>query len=335
MKFLIYIIAILILYSCNSSPKYSLKGIEKLKILNSPTIVHEFNSDYPASVYMLGDSLLYATLEKSENCMKIINLKLQTSFDFGKIGLGDKEFLGLDFIHSVNIAKTLLVDNNKKKIWSLTCTNDSATVQEYIPYPNSIYVGSELNVSPNYIVGRKVGEGEKMFFIYNRQNGEKKDVEILSIVDFDFVDMNYTYAPVLAFNEKKQRIIAAFYFFDMYCVYDLSGKCISTHRISNNYLPSINKRYRSVDFNGDLSGCIRSFSTSEYCYLLRRCTNETKGDYVLLQLDWDGNIVNAYQLPNTVSGQFYIDSEQEKLYIIQQRLEGDEEIFSVVSYLLF
>ena len=46
-------------------------------------------------------------------------------------------------------------------------------LKEYIPYPDSIFISSETNLSKNYIVGRKIdATNPNMFFVYNQYFGK-------------------------------------------------------------------------------------------------------------------------------------------------------------------
>lgn len=190
-------------------------------------------------------------------------------------------------------------------------------------------------LSDNYIVGRQVdGTEGKMFFIYNRAKGNFSEVNRFFDLKEPISDYNYAFASTIALNEQQNRIIAGMYFFDMIHIFDLEGRHIHTFRFSEHCIPEVNSSTKMLALGNGYSGFIRCFPTEKY--LLRISGNPIKGKAgkMLIQTDWNGNLVNSYRFVENVSGQFYIDERTRKLYIIRNSRNADlnEEMFDVVSY---
>jgi hypothetical protein len=210
-------------------------------------------------------------------------------------------------------------------------------------YPTTIWRSGESNISQNFISGRKVGSGEKMFYIYDRNNDTVITVDYYPPMNLnEELDLNYIYAPCVSLNEEKNRIIIGMFYFDMLQIYDLSGNRLKTCCLSDNCIPKFNK---SDDMGTVMRQCemglIRSFATKNYCYFLRitrdfSSDNDTKPS-MLIQTDWEGNLINAYHIMDVVLGHFYIDEQNWKMYIIRNRLVPDihvNEVYDIVSYQL-
>ena len=101
------------------------------------------------------------------------------------------------------------------------------------------------------------------------------------------------------------------YFFDMFHVYDLFGKRIKTYSFSKNYSLSL---YRGVTMENIVQKCsegiVRAFPTMDYCYFLRIKRDHV--DNMLIQVNWDGELINAYRTSDEIEGQFYIDEKRKK-----------------------
>jgi hypothetical protein len=78
----------------------------------------------------------------------------------------------------------------------------------------------------------------------------------------------------------------------------------------------------------------------DYCYFLRVARDFSSGSTkfrMLIQTNWEGELINAYHIPDKVLGHFYIDEQNRKMYIVRHRLVPDihiVEIFEIVSYQL-
>lgn len=338
MKPIIVIFILLCLHSCISEREEFISiDLSDAQTLESSEVICEFEEKYPVAL-AVKDSFAYVIQAKSDTCMCMLNLntgKVMTSF--GAMGHGENDLLNPDFILSTEQTDVLLDVGNLGKLMKVDYDADEGVkLSEYIAYPESLLTSSELNFSENYIVGRKVDAYEKnMFYIYEKNKGNLRDIPCYPELGFPITDYNYFYAPVLALNEKKKRVVAGMYFFDLFQLYDLSGHRINTFSFSEHSIPRVDKKSRQLDLRQGYSGIIRVFPTERYCYMLRMTTGaESSSDqFMLIQVDWDGQLVNSYRFKDKVCGQFYVDEQQRKIYIIKQYINGnDDEIYAIVAY---
>jgi hypothetical protein len=337
MKKILIKLLLLLMLSCNSQKEnFVFIDLAKATVLEAPDIIYSFLDKYPFAV-TVRDSIVYAILIRSDTSLVAISLETQQLIQsFGVAGHGPGDILAPAFISTIGYKEVLLQDAAAikfKKIGTSRLTS-RYIIEEYMDCPNLIFRSGETNISENFIAGRRVGTG-KMLYIYDRNANNVIDIDYFpSIKTNPSVDLNYIYAPTIALNEKRNRIIAGMFFFDKFHLYDLEGQRINSFSFSKNPIPSFSR----YDLQNDIVrksnfGIIRSFPTKNYCYLLRIRRDQTAN--MLIQLNWEGELVNAYIIPDDVQGQFYIDEENNKLYIVRHRIVSDsEEVFEIVAYLL-
>lgn len=339
MKIVFYFILCVSIFSCTSTKNNSdFIDLSESIILQSPETILRFEDKYPVSIKIV-DSLLFVINVKADTCIDVYNIETRQKIkSLGPVGHGADDMINPNFILSVDEDRVLLDEGNLKKIVEIE-KDDNGTLQlkEYIPYPDSIFISSETNLSKNYIVGRKIDAiNGKMFFVYNRNNGKILEVECPFTLNESVSDYNYTFAPIVALNEQQNRIIVGMYFFDLIHVYDLEGKHIQTFKFSEKCIPDVNKNTKTLALDNGYSGFIRCFPTEKYCYLLRVIVSPMaeKTERMLIQTDWNGNMINSYRFVDNVSGQFYIDEKAHKVYIIRNGWDADinEEVFDIVSF---
>ena len=328
-----------ILGSCNKNHTETIHplDISNHSVIDSIETIIEFNDKYPVSL-AAKDSLLYVICVKSDTCLHVVNLntkKLMTSL--GTVGHGPNDLINPNFILSLNHSDILLDVGNLHKIIRIKNNAGQIELSADIPYPEPIFLSSELNMSANYIVGRKVDSAEEsMFFIYNKNTKQLIKSDYYPSLSTPVKDKNYVYAPVLAANETKNRIIVGMYFFDLLHIYDFSGNQIQTCSFSEKYTPRIDKKAGFIHLEDGYSGITRAYPTEKYCYLLRSEKDENGiSSDMLIQIDWDGNLIHSYKFEDHVSGQFYVNEDSNTLYIIRNYMRSDDEdIFAIVSYSL-
>lgn len=305
-KIVPFVFLVLFMSSCNSVNKdFDFIDLSNSAILQSPETILSFDDKYPTSVKVV-DSLLLVMYVKADTCVDVFNIHTKQKIkSLGPVGHGADDLVSPNFILSVDNDKVLLDEGNLKKILEIKHDTDSMYLKEYIPYPDPIFISSETNFSKNYIVGRKIdGIEGKMFFVYNRNTEAITEVKCSFDLEESVSDYNYTFAPTIAFNEQKNRVIAGMYFFDMIHIYDLECKHINTFSFSEKCIPKVNKDTRMLALENGYSGFIRCFPTEKYCYLLRMTVDPIKEnpENMLIQIDWDGNLVNSYRFVDNVSG---------------------------------
>lgn len=335
MEKLFCLLVLSILTSC-SFPKneFSYIDLSKSIVLDSAETIFDFEDKYPISV-KASDSLLYVIQIKSNNCMMTLNLNTNKLINsFGHVGHGPNELVNPDFILSTDNSEILIEDGDSRKIMKVYQNSDTVKLVEYIKYPEAIFISSEINFSENFIVGRKVDALEgKMFFVYNRNTGTIFEEDYFPKLNNPVSDLNYTFAPAIAFNEQKNRIVAGMYFFDMFHLYDLTGKRINTFCFSEKSIPKVKKK--ALNLQDGYSGIIRVFPTDDYCYLFRitKKPTDSRVEKMIIQINWEGELINSYRFMDDISGQFYVDENSRKLYIIRNYINlEDNEIYGIVSY---
>lgn len=341
MKKLIYLLLFSFLVSCNLSKNESKNEFFRIDlsesiIMDSMETIFDFYDKYPVAV-KISDSLMYIIQTKAEDCIMVLNMHTKQIVDsLGRVGHGPNDLINPNFILSADNSEVLIEDGNLKKMMKIEQSVDSLKIMEYIEYPDPIFLGSEINLSANFIVGRKVDALEgKMFFVYNRNTDSIFEINCYPKLEESISDVNYAFAPAIAFNEHKNRIVVGMYFFDMFHLYDLTGEYIKTCCFSEKFIPNIDKKTKRLDLSNGYSGIIRTFSTNDYCYLLRMIqkSENDQPKYMIIQLDWEGELINSYLFNDDISGQFYVDEKMKKIYVIRRYINiEDEEIFSIVSY---
>lgn len=339
MKIILSFVLFAFVVSCTSVvDDFDLVDLSESTVLQSSETLLKFDDKYPTSV-RLADSLLFVIYVKADTCIDVYNIETKQKIkSLGPVGHGADDLMNPNFILSADNDRVLLDEGNLKKIVEIEKNAvDSIVLKEYIPYPDSISTSSETNLSENYIAGRKIDSIDgKMFFVYNRRTGKILEVKCPFTLNESVSDYNYTFAPIVALNEQQNRIIVGMYFFDLIHVYDLEGRHINTFKFSEKCIPDVNKNTRMLALENGYSGFIRCFPTEKYCYLLRVAVNPMaeKTEKMLVQTDWNGNLIKSYRFVDNVSGQFYIDECAHKIFIIRNGWDTDinEEIFEVVSY---
>jgi hypothetical protein len=234
----------------------------------------------------------------------------------------------------------LLEDGNLKKILKIEIdnidNNKTFTLKQHIDYPERIFLSSEINFSDNFVVGRKISKG-KMFYIYKMGADLINDIDYYPLIRNLKHDPNYIYAPTLALNEEKNKIVVGMYFFDMFHLYDLNGNRIKSFCFSENCIPKFESDDLMQDLQNGYSGIIRVFPTNDYCYLLR-ITGEpltNNNEKMLIKINWDGELIKVYKIQDEIEGQFYISEKEKKMYAIRHFIDAEEkEIYGIVSYSL-
>jgi hypothetical protein len=325
--------------SCDKSPEYQKIDLQNSSTLNFSEQFICFDDKHPVSIWVR-DSLAFVKCVQSDTCIIAVNLNTKKNISFfGTKGVGSNDVYGPEFINTIGNSDILMEDVNTQKMLRLETDKISGvfSLKKYMDYPLKIFPSCETNFSSNFIVGRRVNAHGKMFYIYNKTADTINDIEPYPVINHlkDKYDLNYVYAPVVALNEKKNRIVVGMYFFDMFHLYDLTGERIKTFCFSDNHTPLFGSGEIWTDLEGGYSGITKTFPTDDYCYLLRSTKDSKKeSKSILIQLNWDGELIKSYKIPDEgIYGQFYVDEGANKIYAIRHFIDHAEtEIFSIVSY---
>jgi len=340
MKKLIAFISICVaIIACRDSKSdYAIADLsQNISVLKPKEILYSFDDAWPASV-AIKDSLIYIIKVQSDTCISVLNMNTKTILcNFGIVGHGPNDIISPDFISTVDNASIFIEDTPTQNIMTIErdVNNEAFILNKYIDYPNKIYPSGETNLSEHFIVGRRIRVG-KMLYIYNRITESIKEVDYYPIIKELKHDPNYIYAPTLALNESKNRIIAGMYLFDMFHVYDLDGNRLKTIAFSDVSIPSFDSKDMMADIQKCKAGITRSFSTRDYCYLLRIIGDRIIDDlqFMIIKVDWDGNVVKTYRINEKIEGQFYVDESSDKLYAIRHIILDQQELFEIALYQL-
>jgi hypothetical protein len=335
----------LCIFSCKNDENLVLfqVDISQATTLASPETLYSFTDKFPYGV-SVRDSVVFVMQAKIDTSLTAINIKATKPViqSFGVSGKGPNDICDPVFISSIDHTDVLLQDSRVNKFHKIGFDSNSNkyTVNKFMTYPTKLWRSGETNISQNFISGRKVGWGEKMFYIYDKNNDTVIDVDYYPPMNLNKeLDLNNIYAPSVSLNEEKNRIIIGMFFFDMFQVYDLSGNRLKTCCLADNCIPMFN---HSDDMGTVMQKCemglTRSFATKDYCYFMRIARDFSSGSTkfrMLIQTDWDGELINAYHIPDEVLGHFYIDEHNRKMYIVRHRIVPDvhiNEVFDIVSY---
>jgi hypothetical protein len=331
-----------VLFSCSPKSEYHHIDLSEYSILEPFESLIEFDDKFPNDIAKK-DSVIFIIHRKLNSTMMAYNLNTKKIIcDFGHVGKGANEVMSPKFITSIDNNDMIIGDINSKKILKIIEKNiDTLKIfdlESYIEYPIQIYPSGEVNLSANFITGRIIGINS-MFYIYSRNTEQITNCDFYPVINSHHdIDMNNLCAPCLALNEKKNKIVAGMYFFDMFHLYDMTGKRLKSFCFTKNFMRHFNSNepYRELREHG-YSGIVRIFASDDYCYLLRLTqkpsTNES--DIMIIQINWDGDLIASYQLDRDVLiGTFFVDELTNKLYMIRMIEEEDNEIYAVTSYLL-
>lgn len=283
------------------------------------------------------DSIIFLNFARSTYALAALNINTQTVIDtFGNIGRGPNDVISPEFIQQVDKKDIILSDGNSKRIINITSDNSNKrhTLKDFLDYPEEIYPASDISLSENFISGRTLRSEGSMFFIYNRNNKEIKEIPFDPPIQHLESRKNYFYAARTAINEHANRVIAANYFFNMFHVYTLDGSRLATVAMSEEPIPTVDRNTRELNISHEYTGAQGLFATNNHLYILTKTKNSDHPDTRVIQINWDGRLINSFQIDETLIGGFFIDESEKRMYAITHSVNNKgNEIFEVVSYL--
>jgi hypothetical protein len=337
---MLYNILLFNIISCNrEQEEYNYIDLSKSSILNLSETLFEFYDSHPVSI-TIKDSIMFIIQAQSDICLIAFNLNSKEIINyFGDLGQGPNEVLRPSFIPFIEGFDVLIEDVNTRRIMKIGKreNNKYFDIEPHIEYPIRLYPSDETNFSTNFITGRMMDRG-KMLYIYNKTSDSLIHVDFYPVIKHLKDDLNYVYASRIGLNEEKNRIVVGMSFFDLFNLYDLSGKRINTFCFSKNCIPKFGSGDISQDLKEGHSRIVRVFSTNDYCYLLRYTNKSVTDEYekTFIQINWDGEIINSYKMQDDVTGgRFYVDEKERKLYAIRHYInKKEEEVYAIVSFQL-
>lgn len=145
---------------------------------------------------------------------------------------------------------------------------------------------------------------------------------------FEAINIDYLMSTCYVVNPDKNRILSFSYFFDNILAYDLDGNLLKSNRKDKDVSDEFNEIYK----NGNYILHTLPFATEEECYIMAvEHTNNNAGERYLLKLNWDGDILKTYKLPENSIGSYAIVGGS-TLYCILRDTTDDNETYHVVTY---
>lgn len=328
-----------VLTACRSDNQWMyLDAIQSAKRIFIEDRFYKFDNKLPINL-SIKDSIIFINFARSSQALSALNINTKSLVDsFGNIGNGPEEVISPEFIYQTNSSDVVLSDVNSKRIMAiiLDSANMKYGLKNILDYPKEIYPASDISMSSTFITGRTLRSEDAMFFIYNKNNKHTIDIPFYPSVRYLESRRNYFYATRTAINENANRIIAANYFFNMFHIYTLEGNHIQSFSLSENPIPKVDIKSRELDVSSKYTGIQALFSTDDYCYMLIKTRNsETKENIVILQCNWEGKLINSFQIEEDIPGGFYIDEDNARMYTTIQNIDNEgNEIHEIVSYLL-
>lgn len=203
-------------------------------------------------------------------------------------------------------------------------------------YPEKMERSVNLNLADHKIIGTETGATRKgMFFIYDSLIERMNWVGYYPDYGLDEAeDRGCVYHSKIAANGDSNSVVCGMAWMDMVHIYTMSGVRTCTYSFSE-----------EVNLVLDQDGMPQAdstlffssvFPTAEHCYLLRKgyVLNgvEEKRDH-LIQLDWEGNMVNTYLLDGELTD-FCIDEKQHKLFGLRCCDDESKDHYQVLEYSL-
>jgi hypothetical protein len=342
METIFSILLVSLLLSCGNEkePEYTYIDLSNPVVLDSPETLIEFDDTHPVDL-MVKDSMVFIVQVQTEFLMGAFNLNTKEIKYFGRSGQGPGEFISTpDFILTPDA--DVLVNDNAAILKKIVTNNGTVEVVKTEQLKIS---GAQYNFSDNFIVAYHAGQpNKKMFFIYNKNTDSVIYTDFypkmnLESTTADPFYISYLYSPNLGLNEEKNRIAVGMYYFDMFYLYDLTGKRIKSFCFSKNCIPDIGLENPN-EWRKSIGGFIVNIvHGKDYCYFVRISKktsedgSENEDEMLIVQVNWDGELIKTYKFTDEISSRIDIDEKNRKLYAIRHYItEKDEEFYALVTY---
>lgn len=294
-----------------------------------------FHDIYPVGVRIFNGNI-FIKAAMSDTCILVYDKEsLSPIWKTGVKGNGPEDVLTPTFFASVNndslgrFQMTDVSDNSHIYIDPRTKELTKSRLPDYTGYSSSI------NSLENYFIATKNTE-ECMFYIHNKDT--KETLPVMFDIDCGQEvksklrgNIGYMLSAMTYANEDNNRIIVPHYFFDIYSVYDFSGRLLRKISLSEDYNEKTAAENLLLD-NGYI-GFSPGFIDSKACYLLRTYSSSSHGEAESMQIvktDWEGTPVMVYALDTPLTGEFCI--YENKLYGIAKTPSQDTETYALICW---
>ena len=336
MKPLIISLLIVLLCSCNSQidKRIIFLELDKTKTLtmDQPIQIQSFATEYPIEM-MKHDSIIYIISAKSDTVLYLINLKNDILQPLSKLGLGPDEWFSPCFVkNSFEYEDIICYDLELLRYTSLSPSNHVL----FKNIPSEIGHADQLNISSPLWVYRPIQTNFKhSIAIYNEDTNKTIfNKEIFPDIDYGSVDINYICSGRICYNKDLNVILEGMYFFDLIKFYNTNGELIKILT----FLPDADfqKDFNRIAKNGDFVGYGKIYATPNHCFLHKKTgtfnDSSSQDMSIIIKLDWNGELVSSYKMPDNFTGCFCIDESENNLYALLNESTDSNEEYSLVKY---
>ncbi len=334
MKFNIVSLIILLISLVGCSKQAQDKVVEEDNIYN----LADGDTIYSSNRFFIQD------IDVKNNHVLLQTVGEQVAFALLKDNLSDIELIiytgeGPDDIVSGRLMKTcadnsdtqfVIYDNSLGKIIKIP-TTPQLSINSVVDH--SIIENRSLCFNDTLMIGHKMGSPEQLFISTGNQNNVFCDYYLSMPEDVENkIGDKYEYlmSNCFAVNPAKDRLLSFSYFFDCVAAYSLDGQFISSNRDSND----ISDEFKEIIDNGNYLSYCHPYASEEACYIkvIQYVNNMIDKQYIQ-KLNYDGQLLKTYRLPENASGGYAINNDSE-LYCIVSEIKGDDEIYHIVKYQL-
>jgi hypothetical protein len=193
-----------------------------------------------------------------------------------------------------------------------------------------------LILDKNRIAGLSIDESKGLFFIYDK---EKKWVDFHPHPKRNLEERYYmqVYYAQLGANSSKGVIVYAAMCYDEILFFDLSGNLKKKYYFSELIQPELATQFTGVSLDANMYS-VKTYGTSEKFYVLKvnQSQNQIENPILpvqILSFDWDGNLIDVYQL-DFIPKTFCVDEETQTIFLIQNNnVESDFTVNIIKSSL--
>lgn len=351
-KILILLLLFVCCYGCNQPS--SMEKVADLLIYNSQyrdvPICHlesadtllSFSDLYPVSLD-ISDTILYIIHAKGDSCLIAFHKNTgEECWRGGAVGIGPDDCQSPRFMKNTFSAEDVpvggirLYDMNTRRLLLLNATDRTMT---FAPMPSLLGEWTNINLTKKTAVGVNMAQQESMFQICDFSTGESLSIEPYFHPSPEVAHragdaLNYMLSTSVVSNDVCDRIIVPMYFFDVYLVYDFSGKLLRTVSLSRDAI-QVDEQILALMEQQDYVGYNQCYATSDACYL-KRYIDDGKTHQVkqcqIVKTDWNGEVKKIFVFDQPLAGSFCVDGND--LFCIVNLPQGAEDYYHILRYQL-
>lgn len=224
----------------------------------------------------------------------------------------------------------VLYDNNVGRIFYIDAQQPGNTLLNHTD--RNIIECSALCINDSITIGHQSGSDEQ-FYIWNKRQNKIIYVEHCISASQKLAQKlgakyEYVRSTCLAANPARDRILSFSYFFDNIATYTLGGAQLKPDTMPE----KADKEISDIIERGNYWSYCLPYATANACYVKSiRYENDEPVSLRMLKLNWDGELLQAYQLPQNMVGGYAIEHDT-TLYCIIADLQQEDETYHVIKY---